>query len=206
MHIEGLFAQDMQDDPLQTSEWVSDQGFKSQLTILQSYRDWNKVYQAQWLGLWTRSCLYVVCMYWTRIVQDPRPVFVVLAHWNTTPWVSSDVPIQTIILILSRPIGVLTPLCWALSRAAEPQILTAFAWRGRGSNHQPPACQANAQPLHYPAADPLQTMHPYYVGKEPLTDIHPGWPKKVKFMVSHLSSYSRPECIWSTMCCHIERA
>ncbi len=45
-----------------------------------------------------------------------------------------------------------TLLCWALSRAAEPQILTSFVWRGRGSNHQPPACQANAQPLHYPAA------------------------------------------------------
>ncbi len=40
----------------------------------------------------------------------------------------------------------------ALSRAAEPQILTSFVWRGRGSNHQPPACQANAQPLHYPDA------------------------------------------------------
>ena len=30
---------------------MSDQVFKSQLTILQSYRDWNKIYQAQWLGL-----------------------------------------------------------------------------------------------------------------------------------------------------------
>ena len=46
----------------------------------------------------------------------------------------------------------LTLLCWALSRAAEPQILTSFVWRGRGSNHQPPACQGNSQPLHYPAA------------------------------------------------------
>ncbi len=43
-------------------------------------------------------------------------------------------------------------MCWALSRAAEPQILTSFVWLGRGSNHQPPACQANAQPLHYRAA------------------------------------------------------
>ncbi len=41
---------------------------KSQLTILQPYRDWNKVYQAQWLGLWTRSCLHVVFMYWTHLV------------------------------------------------------------------------------------------------------------------------------------------
>ncbi len=48
----------------------------------------------------------------------------------------------------------LTLLCWALSRVAESQILTSFVWRGRGSNHQPPACQANAQPLHYPAAVP----------------------------------------------------
>ncbi len=46
----------------------------------------------------------------------------------------------------------LTLLCWALSRAKEPQIFTSFVWLGRGSNHQPPACQANAQPLHYPAA------------------------------------------------------
>ncbi len=30
-----------------------------------------------------------------------------------------------------------TLLCWALSRAAEPQILTSFVWRGQGSNHQP---------------------------------------------------------------------
>ena len=46
----------------------------------------------------------------------------------------------------------LTLMCWALSRAAEPQMLTSFVWRDRGSNHQPPACQTNAQPLHYPAA------------------------------------------------------
>ena len=46
----------------------------------------------------------------------------------------------------------LNPLCWALSRAAEPQNLSSFVWRGRGSNHQHPACQGNAQPLHYPAA------------------------------------------------------
>ncbi len=46
----------------------------------------------------------------------------------------------------------LTLLCWAQSRAAELQILTSFVWCDRGSNHQPPACQASAQPLHYPAA------------------------------------------------------
>ncbi len=40
-------------------------------------------------------------------------------------------------------------LCWALSRVVEPQILTPFVWRGRGSNHQSPAFQANSQPLHY---------------------------------------------------------
>ena len=26
----------------------------------------TRFHQAQWLGLWTRSCLYVVCMCWTR--------------------------------------------------------------------------------------------------------------------------------------------
>ncbi len=46
----------------------------------------------------------------------------------------------------------LTLMCWAPSRAAEPQSLTSFVWRGRGSNHQPPACPANAQPQHYPDA------------------------------------------------------
>ncbi len=45
-------------------------------------------------------------------------------------------------------------MCWAISRAAEPQILTSFFffWRGRGSEHQHPTCQANAQSLHYPSA------------------------------------------------------
>ena len=46
----------------------------------------------------------------------------------------------------------LTLMWWALSRTVEPQIFTYFLWHGRGSNKQPPACQANAQPLHYPAA------------------------------------------------------
>ncbi len=47
-------------------EWVSDQCFKSQFTILQCYRYRNKVYQAQWLDLWTKSCL-LLCMCWTRL-------------------------------------------------------------------------------------------------------------------------------------------
>ncbi len=53
----------------------------------------------------------------------------------------------------------LTLMCWALRRAAEPQILMSFVWCGRGSNHQPPACQA--QPLHYPAVvrDILRKVH-----------------------------------------------
>ena len=134
-------------------EWVSDWCFKSQLTILQSYRDWNKVYQAQWLGLWTRSCLYVVCMYWTRLVlvrpaaslysASPLKHHATGRQWCPNPDHYPD----------SEPASrSLTLLCWALSRAAEPQILTSFVWRGRGSNHQPPACQGNSQPLHYPAA------------------------------------------------------
>ncbi len=36
------------------SEWT---GFIVALTIFQSHSDWNKVYQAQWLDLWTSSCM-----------------------------------------------------------------------------------------------------------------------------------------------------
>ena len=44
-----------------TEKWVSDidQCFKLQLILFRSYCDWNKVYQAQWLSLRTRSCLFV---------------------------------------------------------------------------------------------------------------------------------------------------
>ncbi len=96
----------------------------------------------------------LVCMYWTRFVLVWPPASLYSAsplkhhhptgkQWCPNPDHYSD----------SEPARrSLTRLCWALSRAAEPQILTSFVWRGRGSNHQPPACRANAQPLHYPAA------------------------------------------------------
>ncbi len=140
------------------SEWVSeraservrDQGFKSQLTIWQSYRDWNKVYQAQWLGLWTKSCLYVVCMYWTHFVLV-RPAANLYSanplkhHATGKQWCPNQDHYPD-----SEPANrSLTYLRWALSRAAEPQILTSYVWRGRGSNQQPHAYQANAEPIHY---------------------------------------------------------
>ncbi len=44
--------------------WVSD--LKSRLTMS---HNWNKVYQTQWIDLWTNSYLWVlVCMYWTHLV------------------------------------------------------------------------------------------------------------------------------------------
>ncbi len=123
------------------SEWVI--GVLScSWTILQSYRDWNKVYQAQWLGLhvWTKSCLLVVCMCWTRLAlvrtavslysASPLKHHVTGRQWCPNPDQYPD----------SKPASrSLTPWCWALSRAAEPQILTSFVWRSQGSNHQPPA-------------------------------------------------------------------
>ncbi len=95
----------------------------------------------------------LLCMYWTRLVlvrpadslysASPLNHHPTGKQWCPNPDHYSD----------SEPARQsLTPLCWALSRAAEPKILTSFVWRGRGSNHQPSACQANAQPLHYPAA------------------------------------------------------
>ncbi len=99
------------------------------------------------------DCKLLVCMYGKRLVlvrpaaslYSARP----LKHHSTVKqWCPNPHPYSD-----SEPARrSLTLLCWALSRAAEPQILASFVWRGRGSNHQPPACQANAQPLHYPAA------------------------------------------------------
>ncbi len=134
------------------NEWVRDRCFKSQLTILKSYRGWKNVYQAQWLGLWKRSCLYVMCMYWTSLVLV-RPMaslyrastlkhHVTGREWCPNPDHYPDSELAS---------WSLTPLWWALSRAVEAQILTSFIWRGRGSNHQSPSCQANSQPLHYQA-------------------------------------------------------
>ncbi len=99
------------------------------------------------------DCKLLVCMYGTGLVLV-RPAASLysaspLKHHSTgKQWCSSPDHYSD-----SEPARrSLTLLCWALSRAAEPQILTSFVWRGRGSNHQPPTCQANAQPLHYPAA------------------------------------------------------
>ncbi len=109
-------------------------------------------------GLWTRACLLVVCtsMCWTRLAlvrpaaslyrASPLKHHATGRQWCPNPDHYPDSELVS---------GSVTTLCWALSRAAESQILMSFVWRGRGSNHQPPACQANAQPLHYPAAAAL---------------------------------------------------
>ncbi len=94
----------------------------------------------------------LVCMCWTRLVLV-RPAASLYSasplkhHPTGKEWCHNSDHYSD-----SEPARrSITLFCWALSRAAEPQILTSFVWRGRGSNHQPPTCQANAQPLHYPA-------------------------------------------------------
>ncbi len=110
---------------IRVSEWVSDQGLKSQLTILESYRDWNKVYQAQWLGPWTRSCLYVVCMHWASLVLV-RPTASLysaspLKQGNRQWWSNPDhYPNPE---PASRS---LTPSCRTLCRTEEPHIFNVF--------------------------------------------------------------------------------
>ncbi len=87
----------------------------------------TRFYQDQWLSVWTRSCLYVVCMYWTRLVlvrpaaniksASPRKHHATGRQLCPNPDHYPD----------SEPASrSLTRLCWALSRAAEPQILTFF--------------------------------------------------------------------------------
>ncbi len=107
------------------------------------------------IGLWTESChcVLVVCMCWTCIAlvrpaaslysASPLKHHTTGRQWCLNPGHFPD----------TEPASrFLTPLRWALSRAAEPQILMFSVWRDRGSNHQPPTFQANAQPLHYLAA------------------------------------------------------
>ncbi len=82
-----------------------DEWSESPLTILKSYRDWNKVYQAQCLGLWTKSCLLVVCTCWTRLALV-RPA---ASLYSATPLKhhatgGSGVPTQTIILTPNLPV------------------------------------------------------------------------------------------------------
>ncbi len=61
-------------------------------------------------------------MCWTRLVLvRPAAVVIVLAHWNTTPRVSSDVPTQTIILTPSRPDS-LSNITWTIQGQSTPHI------------------------------------------------------------------------------------
>ena len=94
-------------------------------------------------------------MYWTGLVligpaatlysANPLKYHTMGMKWCPKPDPYSDSELASWSLILR---------CWVLGRAAESQILMSFffVWRGRGLNHQAFACQANAQPLHYPAA------------------------------------------------------
>ncbi len=135
------------------SGWVSDWGFKSQLTILQSYRDWNKVLPSSMV--WSLNKVVFVCgMYVLRPAASLYSAIPLNHHATGRQWCPNPDHYPD----SEKASRSLTPLCWALSRAAEPQIVTSFVWRGQGSNHQPPACQANAQPLHYPAAVWLYRM------------------------------------------------
>ncbi len=75
----------------------------------------------------------LVCRYWTRLVlvrpaaslysASPLKHHPMGKQWcpNSDHYSDSEPARQS-----------LTLLCWALSRAAEPQILTSFVWRGRG--------------------------------------------------------------------------
>ncbi len=57
-------------------------------------------------GLWTRSCLHVVCIYWTCFVLvRPAARLYSASPLTHTPRVGSDVPTETIILTPSRPVG-----------------------------------------------------------------------------------------------------
>ncbi len=112
------------------SEWVSDRCFKSQLIIFHSYRDWNKVYQAPWLGLWTKSCFLVVCMCWTRLalVRHAASLYSAspLKHHTTGTTGRQWYPNPDHYPDSEPASRSRNHLCWALSRAAEPQILTPF--------------------------------------------------------------------------------
>ncbi len=79
----------------------------------------------------------LVCVYWTRLVLL-RPAASLysaspLKHHPTGKQWCPNLDHYSDSEPARRS---LTLLCWALSRAAEPQILTSFVWRGRGSNHQ----------------------------------------------------------------------
>ncbi len=94
----------------------------------------------------------LVCMYWTRLVlARPAASLYSASPLKHHPTGKQRCPNPDHYSDSQQARRSLTLLCWALSRAAESQILTSFVWRGRGSNQQPPTCQANAQPLHYPA-------------------------------------------------------
>ena len=129
--------------------------------MFRSFRGWNKVYQAH-LKAWSlNKVVYVgVGVY----ALDPscasptcgRSVFIVLPHLNTTQRGMQWCPNPDHYSDSEPAIRSRTPICWALRQAAELQILTSFVSRGWGSNHQSPRISAaNAQPLHYAAAVPV---------------------------------------------------
>ncbi len=97
-----------------------DRCFKSQMTLLQSHSDWNKVYQAQWLGLWTKSCWPVVCMCLTRLAPVRRAASPYSASPPKRHATGRQLCPNSDHYPDSEPANrSLTPLCWAISRAAE---------------------------------------------------------------------------------------
>ncbi len=97
----------------------------------------NKVYQAQWLGLWTRSCLYAVWMYVLDLsCASPASLSPLKHHTMGKQWYSTQTIIPTEPASQSP-----TPLCWALSRDAKPQILMSFFFcLTRPGNEPPTSC------------------------------------------------------------------
>ncbi len=93
----------------------------------------TKVHQARWLDL-RSSCMWV-CMYWTllTLVRPAASLYSAspLKHYPTgKQWCPNPDHYPD-----SQPASrSLTLMYWALSRAAEPQILTSFVRRGRGEN------------------------------------------------------------------------
>ncbi len=86
-----------------------------------------------------------------------RPVFIVLTHWNTTSRVDRDVPTQAIIKAWLRANqSVSNSYVLSAKQRSRTSNLASFVWRPGltwpGIELPTPACQANVQPLHYPAA------------------------------------------------------
>jgi hypothetical protein len=76
--------------------------FNTIWTIFQAYRGENKLRSVRW--------------WWCLLCTAPSSLvgfFIVLYHWNNS--LQTDISLRHIILILSQPVSVLSPLCCVLS-------------------------------------------------------------------------------------------